>query len=209
MIEQIVWLGHGSFLLQGPPIIYINPWRVPRMAFHADAILIGHDHYDHCSLADIAKLRGSDTRIIGNQRVAEQIPETLVLRDWQSAMIGRASVKAVPAYSPSDLRHPREHGGLGFVISVNYFDIYYAGDTQLIPEMDRIHPDIAILPIDGDGTLNVEAAVKAVTVLRPRWVIPCNWGATGEGVSEIEAKEFKKHIGGRAEVILPSLRTSV
>src|SRR3990172_1614703 len=140
MIDRIRWHGHGSFSIQGPPLIYINPWRVPGGAFHADVILIGHDHYDHFSPADIDKLRGPDTRIVTNERVAAQLPGCTVLRPWQSISVDRASIKAIPAYSPHDLRHPREEGGLGFVISLNYFDVYYAGDTGIIPEMELIHP---------------------------------------------------------------------
>lgn len=205
MIESIQWLGHGSILIQGPPIIYINPWRVVRTAFHPDVILIGHDHYDHCSTADVNKLRGPETRVIGNERVANQIEGVTILRAWNSMTIDRCNIKAIPAYSPDDLRHPREHGGLGFVISMNFYDIYYAGDTKIIPEMDLLHPDIAILPIDDDGTLNVEEAVTVVKKLHPRWVIPCNWGATGEGTSASEARRFQRLVGGRAEVILPKI----
>ncbi|QPC81460.1 MBL fold metallo-hydrolase [Phototrophicus methaneseepsis] len=203
MIDQIRWLGHGTFLVQADPIIYINPWRVIRTPFLADAILVSHDHYDHCSIADIRKLRGDHTLIIGNDRVAQQIPNTTILRPWQSMNIGRASIKAIPAYSPNDPRHPKEHGGLGFVISLNYFDIYYAGDTCITPEMDMIHPDIAILPIDGDGTLTPEDAAQVVQKLRPRWVIPSNWGATGEGATRLDAQRFQKLVGGRAQVIMP------
>ncbi len=204
MIDYIQWLGHGSFAIQGSPIIYINPWRVIRTAFLADVILIGHDHYDHCSVADINKLRGNQTLVIGNERVAQQVPDITILRPWQSITVGRASIKAVPAYYPNDLRHPQEDGGLGFVISLNYYDIYYAGDTGIIPEMERLHPDIAILPIDDDGTLSQEKAIEAINIMRPRYVIPSNWGATGEGATELEALAFKKMVGGRAEVILPN-----
>lgn len=204
MIDYIQWLGHGSFVIQGSPIIYINPWRVIRTAFLADVILIGHDHYDHCSVADINKLRGTETLVIGNERVAQQVPDITILRPWQSITVGRASIKAVPAYSPNDIRHPQEHGGLGFIISLNYYDIYYAGDTDIIPEMERLHPDIAILPIDDDGTLSAARALQAINILRPRFVIPSNWGATGEGVTELEALAFKQRVGGRAKVVLPN-----
>ncbi|MCA9892763.1 MAG: MBL fold metallo-hydrolase [Anaerolineae bacterium] len=203
MIDQISWLGHGTILIRSTPIIYINPWRVLRTPFHADLILVGHDHYDHCSIADIQKLRGEETIVIGNDRVAEQIEDTTVLRQWQSMNIGKASVKAVPAYCPNDPRHPLEHGGLGFVISMNYYDIYYAGDTCKIPEMHMLHPDIVILPIDGDGTLNPETAAEVTLQLKPRWVIPINWGATGEGATRLDALRFRDIIGGRAEVVMP------
>lgn len=203
MLDRIQWLGHGSFIIQGPPIIYINPWRVARATFHADLILISHNHYDHCSPADIAKLRGPDTRVVGNERVAAEIENCTILRPWQSIAIDRACVKAVPAYSPNHWQHPVSDGGIGFVISLDLYDIYYAGDTQIIPEMASIHPDIAILPIDGNGTLTITEAVEVVRTLRPRWVLPSNWSAgASEGATPLDAQAFQRAVGDLAEVIL-------
>ena len=203
MIENIKWLGHGSFMIQGSQIIYINPWRVIRSVFHADVILLGHDHYDHFSIADIEKLRGEDTHIIGNERIRNQLPETTLLRPWQTITFDRVNIKAVPAYSPDDLRHPLDDGGLGFVISMDFYDIYYAGDTMRIPEMERIHPDIWIVPIDGDGTMNVDQAAQLIREKRPRWVIPSNWGVAGEGATKLDAQRFQTIVGDYAKVVLP------
>jgi L-ascorbate metabolism protein UlaG (beta-lactamase superfamily) len=203
MIDTIRWLGHGSFNLQGPPIIFINPWRVVRRVFHPDLILIGHDHYEHCSPADVAKLRGPDTLILTNEKVAEDIEGCTVLRPWQSLIVGKARITGIPAYSPDDMRHPPSAGGLGFVISLNLFDIYYAGDTGKIPEMGLIKPDIAILPIDNNGTLTIEEAAEVVKEMRPRWVIPGNVGSAVDGASMVDVQAFKKAVGHYAEVILP------
>lgn len=205
MMDRIQWAGHGSFIVQGPPIIYINPWRVVRSVFHADVILVSHDHYDACSLADIEKLRGDSTIVIGNERVAAQIRDTTLLRPWHSITIDAASIKAVPAYSTRSLLHPAEDGGLGFIISLNLYDIYYAGDTETIPEMTRIRPDIAILPIDGSGTMTVEEAADVVKAMRPRWVIPCNWGAIGQSATALDAQRFQELVSDRAEVTIPKL----
>jgi L-ascorbate metabolism protein UlaG (beta-lactamase superfamily) len=205
MLDRIQWLGHGSFRIEGPPLIYINPWRVVRTAFHADAILIGHDHYEHFSPADIEKLRGPETQIITNPKVASMIEGAQQLRPWHSLTLDRARITAIPAYSPSDHRHAESEGGLGFVISVNFYDIYYAGDTLIIPEMDRLQPDIAIVPIDGNGTMNVEQAVELVKKMRPRYVIPANWGAGGDSATPQAAQTFKERVGDRAEVIIPTL----
>ena len=209
MIENIQWHGHGSFSIQGPPYIYIDPWRVVRNAFHPDVILITHDHYNHCSVADVTKLRGKDTQVICNERVADQIEGATILRPWQSITIDKISIKAIPAYSPDGTQHPKENGGLGFVISIDFHDIYYAGDTKKIPEMERIHPDIAILPIDNDDTLSINEAVEVVELMRPRWVMPANWGTVGEGASKVDALEFKKLVGGKAEVVIPSTKPTV
>lgn len=203
MIDNIQFLGHGTILIQTAPIIYINPWRIARGVFHADVILITHEHYDHCSPVDVDRLRGPHTRIIGNEAVQREIPDTTILRPWHSITIDRASIKAVPAYGRGTM-HPPEQGGLGFIISIHYYDIYYAGDTALTPEMKLIQPDIAILPIDNNDTLSVEEAVEAVKILRPKWVIPCNWGSEGEGATRADAQRFQKLVGDRAIVVLPN-----
>lgn len=201
MIDRIRWLGHGSFAIDGPPLIYINPWRVAKGDRPADIILISHDHYDHFSTADVEKLRCPDTLIIGNERIAREVEGCRVLRPWQSLSIDRVCIKAVPAYSPNDFRHPLTDGGLGFIISLNFYDIYYAGDTQAIPEMACIHPDIAILPIDGNGTLSVTEAAQVARQMRPRWVIPCNWG-TFSGATWLEAQMFQNEVAKESEVLL-------
>jgi len=155
-------------------------------------------------MPDIERLTAAETQIVTNERVAGEFETATVLRPWHSLTIGRTSIKAVPAYSPTSLHHPREDGGLGFVISSNFYDIYYAGDTQLIPEMDTLHPDIAILPIDNNGTMSVTEAVAAVERMRPRWVIPANWGKQAGGATPLDVVRFRNAVGDRAEVVVPS-----
>ncbi len=200
MIERIEWLGHASFRIQGPPLIYIDPWRVARSAFHADVILVTHDHYDHCSPADVEKLRGPGTLVITNASASALINEAIVLRPWQVMNVDRACIKAVPAYNGN---HPPEFGGLGFVISLEHYDIYYAGDTGLTPELATLRPDIAIQPIGGRQTMGVDEAVEAVRLMRPRWVIPSHWGSSSEGGSIVDVKSFMRGVEGLTEVIVP------
>lgn len=204
MLENIKWLGHGSFVIEGAPLIYIDPWKVVKNVFFPDVILISHDHYDHFSIADITKLRGADTIIIGNQSIVDQVNGAVLLRPWQSINIDRANIKAVPAYSLDDVKHPAEANGLGFVISMNLYDIYYAGDTGIIPEMEMIQPDIAILPIDGNGTLGVEEAAQVIRRMRPRYVFPSNI-STPDGASLMDAKQLKEMVLDYSEVIIPEV----
>ncbi|MFN8447978.1 MAG: MBL fold metallo-hydrolase [Anaerolineae bacterium] len=204
MIEQVKWLGHGSFAIDSDPLIYINPWRVTRVSRPADVILIGHEHYAYCSPADIDKLRGPNTQVIACKRAAEHLDGCTVLRPWQSVAVGRACIKGVPAYSPRN--GAVDDGRLGFVISLNYFDIYYAGHTGVIPEMESLHPDIAILPIDGDTTMSASEAAQAIGQMHPRWAIPCNWGFNASGTNRVDAQIFAAEVGKSAEVVLPPLR---
>ena len=194
--------GHGSFTIVGSPFIQIAPWRVVKRESPPDVILIGHDHYDHCSPADVEKIRGDHTVVIGNESVAQVIEDTTVLRAWHSISVGRASFKAVPAFSPSDLRHPPEAGGLGFVISLDYFDIYYVGDSQIVRGMEQLRPDIVLLPIDGYGRLTANDALRLIDILQPRWAIPYNWGGAGEEATQLDAQSFKSRVRGSTEVLL-------
>ena len=203
MIESIHWLGHGSFHIEGHLNIYINPWKLPRQNNPADVILITHHHYEHFSPPDIEQLSTPDTTLFTNELVARELDNATILRPWHSANLGRVSIKAVPAYSPTSPHHPQTDGGLGFVISMNFYDIYYAGDTQIIPEMRHIHPDIAILPIDGNGTLNAQDAADATEILRPRWVIPSNWGKQAGGATPIDVLHFRDLVGTTSEVVAP------
>jgi len=200
MIETIEWLGHASFRIQGPPLIYIDPWRVTRTGVFADVILVSHDHYDHCSPADIEKLRGPDTLVIANSSAAQVIDQATVLRPWQVLNVDRACIKAVPAYNSN---HPRESECLGFVISMNHYDIYYAGDTDIIPEMDNLRADIAILPIGSPQTMSVDHAIQLVQRMRPRYVIPSHWGSSAEGGSVVDVKTFGRAVEGITQFVIP------
>jgi L-ascorbate metabolism protein UlaG (beta-lactamase superfamily) len=202
MIECIDWLGHASFRINTEPRIYIDPWRVVRPAEPADIILISHDHYDHCSPADIEKLRGPQTVVISNAMVGRVIEDVVVLRPWQTINIGRACIKTIPAYNA---HHPKDFEGLGFIISINHYDIYFAGDTDFIPEMERVRADIAILPVGGRQTMGASQAAVAAMQLRARWVIPSHWGSNAEGGTQIDVKIFANEVGDTAEVVRPKV----
>ncbi len=202
VLDRIKWQGGGSFRIDGEPTIQIAPWRVVRQAAPPDIILIGHDRFNHCSPADVAKLRGNQTKVIGSQRVAEIIEDTIVLREWQSIRLNNVTIRAVPAISRRGDKRFSAIGGLGFVVSIGYYDIYYTGDAKLVPGMDVLQPDIVLLPIAGNGQRSLEEALTLVSLLRPRWAIPYNWGGAGLQATEIDARSFQSRVGEGTEVRL-------
>jgi L-ascorbate metabolism protein UlaG (beta-lactamase superfamily) len=48
MVENIHWLGHDTFKIEGEKIIFTDPFKLQKKDA-ADIILITHEHYDHCS----------------------------------------------------------------------------------------------------------------------------------------------------------------
>jgi L-ascorbate metabolism protein UlaG (beta-lactamase superfamily) len=200
MLERIEWLGHASFRIMGAPLIYIDPWRITRPDHSADVILISHDHFDHCSPADVEKVRGAQSVIITNRPTATHFEGATIARPWQVFNVGRASIRTVPAYND---QHPPSFECLGFVISLDHYDLYYVGDSGVIPEMEKLHPDIVIVPIGGSHSMTINDAVKAVRQLRPRYVIPSHWGSPSEGGTRLDAQTLAQEVGSLAEVIIP------
>ena len=57
------------------------------------------------------------------------------------------------------------------------YKIYHAGDTDNIPEMNDIKPDVALLPVSGTYVMTVSEALEATKILQPKLVIPMHFGA--------------------------------
>jgi len=79
--------------------------------------------------------------------------------------------------------------------------IYHAGDTDLIPEMDSIQADIALLPVSGKYVMTADEAVQAAQKIRPQVAIPMHYGAGVAGTIK-DAKRFHNRLQGKVEVVI-------
>jgi len=66
----MAWLGHDCFRIEAEKTIYFDPFEISSGP-KADIILITHDHYDHCSPDDVAKIQGPDTVIVAEKDSAK------------------------------------------------------------------------------------------------------------------------------------------
>jgi L-ascorbate metabolism protein UlaG (beta-lactamase superfamily) len=206
MIERIEWLGRSSFAINGPPLIYINPTRAVRNAPPADVILISRASYDNCSPRALQTLCKPDTLIIANDN--DECLAGLnvqVLRPWQSVTIQRTRITSVPTHPTRSPELPDRGAPVGFLVSMDFYDIYYAGDSIVLPDTVALRPDIAILPVRNarSGLLEIEHAIEVVKTLNPRWVIPSHWSRSVGG-SYLDVKAFEAAVGELAEVIIPT-----
>lgn len=200
-MAEITWLGHASFLIEGTRRVCIDPWKVPAGP-PADLILISHDHYDHFSGEDIEKLRGPETVIITVPGVASQLSGRVVTvhpGEWVEEAGVR--VEAIPAYNREKRFHPRERGWVGFLVTLDGERIYYAGDTDEIPEMDGLRPDVALLPVSGTYVMDAEEAARAWERLQPAVAIPYHYGEI-VGSAE-DARRFAALVSGEVRILEP------
>ena len=198
---EIKWLGHSGFLIKNSKIIYIDPYNIKDASEKADLILITHSHYDHCSVADIKKIIKQGTKIIltadCQSKIARfDIPIKIdIIEPGRELMYNNIKIAALPAYNTDKPFHSKDEGWVGYLIKIGNILIYHAGDTDLIPEMQKLtgynhekNKFIALLPIGGRFTMSVEEAVEAVKLIKPFLAIPMHWGSVVG--SEEDAKEF-------------------
>lgn len=189
-MEDIKWLGHASFKITGEKVIYIDPWRLEGKNEEADIILITHDHYDHCSLLDIEKLKRKQTTVVAPPDAAQKITgDVRVVRPGDKLTVKGIRIEAYPAHNLGKDFHPKVNGWVGYIININGKRIYHAGDTDLIPEMDGIKADVALLPVGGTYTMNAKEAAQAANRINPKLAIPMHFGSI-VGSSK-DAEEFR------------------
>ncbi len=153
MAKKIFWLGHDSFRIDGAKRVYFDPYQISAGP-KADLILISHDHFDHCSPDDVAKVQQPATVIITEKDSAKKLKGNVrVLKSGESVMVDEVKVEAVPSYNTDKEFHPKKKGWLGFVVELDGVRIYHAGDADFIPEMKDLKVDIALLPVSGTYVL--------------------------------------------------------
>ena len=198
-MENIHWLGHASFKIDGEKIVYIDPYQIDESE-KADIILITHTHFDHLSLEDIQKIRKEDTIILAPEDAREKLTGFQPVKPNQFLTIRGIKIQTVPAYNLDKQFHPREKEWVGYIININGKKVYHAGDTDLIPEMEDFGDvDIAILPIGGTYTMDVTEAIQAVHVIEPKIAIPMHYGKIVGTIDD--ADKFKELSSSKVEIL--------
>lgn len=199
-VERIHWLGHDAFRIDGPKVIYFDPFQI-KGGPEADLVLISHDHFDHCSPEDVAKIRKQDTVIVTEKDSAKKLTGDIrVLKPGETTEVEGVKIEAVPAYNTDKDFHPRKKEWLGFLVEVDGVRVYHAGDTDFIPEMEGMKVDIALLPVSGTYVMTADQAVKAAKAIQPKVAIPMHYGAiVGD---EKDASAFQTALAGTIDVTL-------
>ncbi|HMK92007.1 MAG TPA: MBL fold metallo-hydrolase [Thermoleophilia bacterium] len=183
MLENVHWLGHDSFRLDGSVTVYVDPWKLPAGQPPAGLILVTHDHFDHLSLPDIAALAGPDTVVVGPASVTGQVSglTTVTVAPGDSVEVAGLPIEAVAAYNLDKFRapgqpfHPKEAGYVGYVVTLDGARYYHAGDTDAIPEMRDIRADVALLPVSGTYVMTCEEACGACDLITAQAAVPMHY----------------------------------
>lgn len=143
-----------------------------------DVMLVTHAHGDHLDAALAGeKVRGG-ALCLGSAEVADAVKGAEALKQGREKKVADGvTVSAVPAYnySPGHQKfHPQSRKDNGYVIDIEGYKIYIAGDTEDIPEMKDLAGtiDLAFLPVNQPYTMTIPQAVSAAKMISPKVLMP-------------------------------------
>ncbi len=201
-MAEINWIGHASFLLKiNGKNVYIDPFRLEKVREHADLILITHPHFDHMNLDDIKKIADDKTEIFVPKDSVDKIPIGSVKGVEPNKRYKAQGVefRTIPAYNVVKDRldkHPKGYGWVGYIVNVNGKWLYHAGDTDFIDEMKGLKVDMALLPMSGTYTMDVNQAIEAAHAIIAEQYIPMHYKMVlGKEGSKKAEELFREKVG--------------
>lgn len=156
-----------------------------------DVILISHEHAGHFDKELLERIaQENNACVIAHESVLQEL--RLSKRYVQALDIGQTlSVRGLSITGVS-AHHPQSFYPMGFLIKANGSSVYHAGDTQLLDDFDGMKPDLAILPIGGNYTMDCVDAVRAVKSMKPKFAIPMHYNTFA--AIQADPQEFRQKI---------------
>ena len=183
---NIKYLGHSAFeITTGSSKILIDPFLVMAPSYNYNGvseIFVTHAHSDHLGNAiKISKETGAVVNAIFElANYCGKMGATangIGLGSWQKRTWGKFI--AVPALHSSSIDGIYGGNPCGYIFEIEGKYIYHAGDTSLNQEMKTIGelyaPNVAMLPIGGVYTMDVEHSVTASKWLNAQTIIPMHY----------------------------------
>lgn len=184
----IYWLGHSCFKMQEKinsetVTIVTDPYdkkiglKMPKV--EADIVTQSHDHYDHNNL-DAVK------------------GDPFVIKTAGEFDIKGIAIDGIEAYH--DQKEGAERGkNIIFRFEIDNISIVHLGDLGQDLDDKQLgkiaNPDILMIPVGGNYTINAKKAVEIISQIEPRIVIPMHYSVKDLSIEIDGVDKFIKELG--------------
>ena len=184
MLEGIEVLTHSSIKIEKEKTIYFDPFQIDKNYMDADYIFITHEHYDHFSPEDIMKILNNDTKIIMPESMNKnddlynfENNQIIFVEPNKEYIIDNLKFETIPSYNIGKPFHPKNNNWVGYIVTIDNYRYYIAGDTDVTEENSKISCDVAFLPVGGKYTMDYTEASKLANTIKPEIAIPTHYGS--------------------------------
>lgn len=194
--ENVQVFDQSTIRITGEKTVYVDPRRVLGEPHDADIIFITHTHNDHYEIDSIKRVMKPSTVIYITEDGVEQAKKDGLVNvmgvvpnmDYDADGI---KFSTVAAYNTAKERqnHKQEFNWVGYIITINGYTYYSAGDSDFTEDMKSISKpiDVAFLPIDGKYNMGAEEAAEAANAIMPKVAVPYHYN---NFVPEDRAEDF-------------------
>lgn len=197
---KVTLVGHGSLMFEyAEKIIHVDPYskvadysRLPK----ADLIILTHEHGDHLDTAAINAVKKDETYYIVSKACNEMLGYGDIESNGGHFSWNNIDVEVVPAYNMvnkkdnGEFYHPKGRGN-GYVFLFGDKKVYVAGDTENIPEMEKLKGEIeiAFMPKNLPYTMSDDMFIDAAKKVMPKVLYPYH-------MSEFDEEKIGKALDG-------------
>jgi L-ascorbate metabolism protein UlaG (beta-lactamase superfamily) len=189
---HIRWLSHACFEISNGKTILIDPYfkgnrLAPRYEGKPDIVLLTHEHFDHADTDFLSKIKPKI--IVGPPSVS--YPGVRVIRSGEVMDLNGVRISALNA------SHPQSRYPIAYLVEYGGIRLLHLGDTYL----DAVKPlsvevDVALIPIGGTYTMNIDEAVEALDKIKPKLTIPMHFNTFPEIKADPELFKRKAEARG-------------
>lgn len=155
-------------------------------------IFITNEHFDHLDKEAVQEIASKNNAVVvAHDSILSELDipgiQKYAIRESKEFSLKGVKVKVMPAH------YPQSFYPVGFLLEGDNTLVYHAGDTALQNEVfSGIKPDIALLPIGGQNTMDIVDCVRATKIMKPGTVIPMHYN-TFDNIKQ-DPLEFKEKI---------------
>jgi L-ascorbate metabolism protein UlaG (beta-lactamase superfamily) len=199
----LTWLGHSAFSVDidghnvlFDPYLTDNPLAsTTEDTLTPEIIFLSHAHFDHLGDTEAIALR-TGALVVCNWEIGNWLMARDVKAHQQNpggghdhGFVHARLTVAFHSSSFADGMYGGEPNGIIVTAKTSGKRLYFAGDTALFSDMSLIGDygiDVAFLPIGDNFTMGPDDSLKAIKLIRPKFVVPMHyntWDVIAQDVS--------------------------